>query len=196
MDVLTYIEAIGHRIEKLIDSVPILGVPTPIQPWSPLEDNTAAMLSNPLKTLLLKWDESFSFARLLQESSLYLNNMKLRAGQYKRNDLKMEDEPLMSDEDSPIFVTSDDASVEKSVASFADLNGECPSDEDSSYEECPSVVTECDIAEVVSEEGVNVAEVNIATETQEESDDMLTDDENEYVLAEEPESEEEDFVEI
>lgn len=94
----------------------------------------------------------------------------------------------MSDEDSPIFVTSDDASVEKSVASFADLNGECPSDEDSSYEECPSVVTECDIAEVVSEKGVNVAEVKITKE--------LSDEENDYVLAEEPESEEEDFVEI
>jgi|EP00956_Cyclotella_meneghiniana_P004194 hypothetical protein len=188
MEVLTYIEAIGHRIEKLIDSVPILGVPTPIQPWSPVEDTTAAMLSNPLKTLLLKWDESFSFARLLQESSSYLNNMTLRAGQYRKNDLKMEEEPLMSDEDSPIFVTSDDASVEKSVASFADLNGECPSDEDSSYEECPSVVTECDIAEVVSEKGVNVAEVKITKE--------LSDEENDYVLAEEPESEEEDFVEI
>lgn len=181
----SFLDAIGRRIEKLIDSIPILGVPTPVQPWNPLEDTKAAILSDPFYVVktLLRWD-GFSLGRLLEENSLYLSNM--RTAEKRR-----EEEPLV-DEEEPILVTSDDASVERSVASFADLN----TDEDS-YEECPSVVTECDVDKVTGKE-IKDIEVNVTAETREESDDdnMLTDDENAYVLAEEPESDEEDFVDL
>jgi hypothetical protein len=180
----SFLDAIGRRIEKLIDSIPILGVPTPVQPWNPLEDTKAAILSDPFDVVktLLRWD-GFSLGRLLEENSLYLSNM--RTAEKRR-----EEEPL-ADEEKPILVTSDDASVERSVASFADLN----TDEDS-YEECPSVVTECDVEKVTGKE-IKDIEVNVTAETREESDDdMLTDDENDYVLAEEPESDEEEFVDL
>jgi hypothetical protein len=186
-----FLDAIGLRIEKLIDSIPILGVPTPIQPWNPLEDTKAAILSEPFHVLktILKWDR-FSFGRLLEANGLYFNNT--RGTQCRRDVLSIEEEPLLSEDESPIFVTSDDASVERSVASFADLN----TDEDS-YEECPSVVTECDVVGKAPAKEFKDMEVNVTRETQGESDeDMMTDDENEYVLAEEPEIEDEDFVDV
>ncbi|KAL3781045.1 hypothetical protein ACHAWO_008210 [Cyclotella atomus] len=183
----SFLDAIGHRIEKLIDSIPILGVPTPIQPWDPLQDTKAAILSDPFDVLktLLKWD--FHFGRLLQENTLFLNN--LTGGKKSRGDLSMEEEmPLIGE---PILVTSDDASVERSVASFADLN----TDEES-HEECPSVVTECDVEENAVKD-MNDVQVNFMADAQVTEDDvMLTDDENDYVLADEPESEDEDFVDL
>lgn len=192
---MTFLDAIGRRIEKLIDSIPILGVPTPVQPWSPLIDKKAAVLSDPIVILktFFKWDQ-FSFARLLEEHSLYLVHAKegKAEAKQKRDDLSMEEEPLLSDEECAI-VTSDDASVERSVASFADLN----TDEES-FAECPSVVTECQATDaVVVEKEMKDLEVNVTRETQDVSDDdMMTDDENEYVLAEEPNAEEEGFVDL
>jgi hypothetical protein len=183
----SFLDAIGRRIEKLIDSIPILGVPTPIQPWDPLQDTKAALLSEPFDVLktLLKWD--FHLGRLLQENTLFLSN--LRGGKKSRGDLSAEEEmPLIED---PILVTSDDASVERSVASFADLN----TDEES-YEDCPSVVTEFDVVENAVKNMKDV-EVNFTADAQETEDDaMLTDDENDYVLADDPESEDEDFVDL
>ena len=180
----SFLDAIGHRLEKLIDSIPILGVPTPIQPWNPLEDTKAAILSDPFDVVktLLKWD-GFSFGRLLGENSLYLSNMRMTKKGREEN-------PLV-DREEHILVTSDDASVERSVASFADLNTD-----DDSYEQCPSVVTECDV-ENAAEREMKGIEVHATVEPREVSDDdMMTDDEHDYVLAEEPESEEEDFIDL
>lgn len=177
----SFLDAIGLRIEKLIDSIPILGVPTPIQPWDPLQDTKAAILSDPFDVLktFLKWD-GIHFKRLFEENALYLSYVRAR----KSNDLNMEEEMPLIEE--PILVTSDDASVERSVASFADLN----TDEES-FEECPSVVSECDVAEKTVKH-VKDVKVDVTAETQESDDEMLTDDENEYVLAEEPESDEDE----
>lgn len=181
----SFLDAIGLRIEKLIDSIPILGVPTPIQPWDPLQDTKAAVLSDPFDVLktLLKWD-GFTIRRLFEENLLYLSHM--RSGRGNANDLNTEGGALIQE---PILVTSDDASVERSVASFADLNTE-----EESFGECPSVVTECDVGKNEVKE-VKSIEVNVTAHTQESDDEMMTDDENDYVLAEQTsDDEDEDFA--
>jgi hypothetical protein len=191
------LDTIGLRIEKLIDSIPILGVPTPAQPWNPLTDTKAAILSDPIVLLkaFLKWD---LIARLLEKNSLYSFNTRKgmtnapKAENHRKCDLDMEEEPLLSDEDSPIFVTSDDASVERSVASFAEMTTS-----DGSYQECPSVVTEGPAQESCgASKYMTDLEVDIRRENQDSDDDMMTDDENEYVLAEEPKFNDEDFVNV
>lgn len=174
-----FLDAIGLRIERLIDSIPILGVPTPIQPWSPLTDTKAAVLSDPFYVLksFLNWDVAFK--KLLQGNLLYLDNVE--------ND-GLNAEEVMSDEEGPICVTSDDASVERSVASFTDLNIDEDGEEES-YEECLAITTECGVEKIEKAENKDI-EVNSTRETEDKTD------EDEYVLAENVESDEEDFVDI
>ncbi|KAL7483348.1 hypothetical protein ACHAW6_008997 [Cyclotella cf. meneghiniana] len=192
-----FLDTIGLRIEKLIDSIPILGVPTPAQPWNPNTDTKAAILSDPIVVLaaFLKWD---LITRLLEKNSLYLFNTRKgmtnasKEENHRKCDLDTEEKPLLSEEDSPIFVTSDDASVERSVASFAEMTTA-----DGSYQECPSVVTEGPVQKSCGASNYMMdLEVDVRRENHDSDDDMMTDDENEYVLAEEPKFNDEDFVNV
>eukprot|EP00804_Cyclotella_cryptica_P020217 CCRYP_010912-RA/>CCRYP_010912-RA protein AED:0.31 eAED:0.31 QI:0/-1/0/1/-1/1/1/0/209 len=192
-----FLDMIGLRIEKFIDSIPILGVPTPVQPWNPLTDTKAALLSDPIVVLttFLKWD---FIARLLEKNTLYLFDSSKgttdapTVENHRKCDLVMEEEPLLAQEDSPIFVTSDDASVERSVASFAEMTTS-----DESYLECPSVMTEGPAQESFgASEHMKDFQVDATRENHDSDDDMMTDDENEYVLAEEPRLDDEDFVNV
>jgi hypothetical protein len=98
-----------------------------------------------------------------------------------------------------IVVSSDDISVECSVASFAELSDDI--DDVDEFEDCPSVVTEVaadyeDEAQLITKEDLpKEVDLNTTQETQDTSDE--DNDDEEYVLTEEPESEdEEEFVDV
>eukprot|EP00581_Thalassiosira_minuscula_P005054 CAMPEP_0183746520 /NCGR_PEP_ID=MMETSP0737-20130205/66799_1 /TAXON_ID=385413 /ORGANISM="Thalassiosira miniscula, Strain CCMP1093" /LENGTH=332 /DNA_ID=CAMNT_0025982217 /DNA_START=100 /DNA_END=1098 /DNA_ORIENTATION=+ len=107
-----------------------------------------------------------------------------------------------------IVVTSDDVSVECSLSSMVDsvcspcssVPGTVSCDEDD-FEDCPSVVTEMagdemKLEDTAEEETEPVpAEVEAPKEGEEAVEDLVS-DEDDFVMTEEPDSEEEDFVDV
>lgn len=118
-----------------------------------------------------------------------------------------------------IVVTSDDCSVECSLDSLVneDIEAYSPSSTPGSissdmddFEDCPSVVTEIameDELEDAEEEDTEVAEATEEEQVAEEepqepkaasncTQDLASNDDQEYVMTEEPDSDEEDFVDV
>lgn len=111
-----------------------------------------------------------------------------------------------------IVVTSDDASVECSISSMVEFEAVPGSvycsdddDDDDGFEDCPSVITELAADEEFGEDTeeeedteIEVVEEDTALkeETQETKLVSSDDDDIEYVMTEEPDSDEEDFVDL